>query len=109
MLFGKKDHLVGLDIGSRTVKVAEIVETKRGHSLKKFGMTDIAPGLIEDGTINDPELVAEAIREVFKSYNIKEQNVAISIGGYSVIVKKINVQTMAENQLQETIHFEAEQ
>ncbi len=109
MLFGKKDHLVGLDIGSRTVKVAEIVETKRGHSLKKFGMTDIAPGLIEDGTINDPELVAEAIREVFKPYNIKEQNVAISIGGYSVIVKKINVQTMAEDQLQETIHFEAEQ
>ncbi len=109
MLFGKKDHLVGLDIGSRTIKAAEIVETKRGHSLKKFGMTDIPPGLIEDGTINDPEAVAEAIREVFKSYNIKEQNVAISIGGYSVIVKKINVQTMAEDQLQETIHFEAEQ
>ncbi|MGD2271316.1 MAG: type IV pilus assembly protein PilM [Desulfobacterales bacterium] len=109
MLFGKKDHLVGLDIGSRTIKAAEIVSTKRGHSLKKFGMTDIPPGLIEDGTINDPEAVAEAIREIFKSFNIKEQNVAISIGGYSVIVKKINVQTMAEDQLQETIHFEAEQ
>jgi type IV pilus assembly protein PilM len=35
--------------------------------------------------------------------------VAVSIGGYSVIVKKINVQTMPEEQLQETIHFEAEQ
>jgi type IV pilus assembly protein PilM len=33
----------------------------------------------------------------------------VSIGGYSVIVKKINVQTMPEAQLQETIHFEAEQ
>ena len=109
MLFGKKDHLVGLDIGSRTIKIAEIMETKKGHSLKKIGMTDISPGLIEDGAINDPEVVAEAIRQLFKTYGVREQNVALSIGGYSVIVKKINVQTMDEEQLQETIHFEAEQ
>ena len=109
MIFGKREHLVGLDIGSRTIKAAEIVETKKGRSLKRFGMADIQPGLIEDGAINEPEEVAEAIKGLFKSYNLREKNVAISIGGYSVIVKKINVQTMAEDQLQETIHFEAEQ
>jgi type IV pilus assembly protein PilM len=109
MFLGKKEHLVGLDIGSRTIKAAEIIETKKGRGLKRFGMADIRPGLIEDGAINEPEEVAEAIKEVFKSYNIREKNVAVSIGGYSVIVKKINVQTMAEEQLQETIHFEAEQ
>ena len=109
MIFGKREHLIGLDIGSRTIKAAEIVETKKGRSLRRFGMADIQPGLIEDGAINEPEEVAEAIRGLFKSYNLREKNVAISIGGYSVIVKKINVQTMAEDQLQETIHFEAEQ
>ncbi len=109
MAFGKKGFLVGLDIGSRTIKAAEIIETKKGQVLEKFGLTDIAPGLIEEGTINDPEDVAESIRQLFKSYNIKQRNVALSIGGYSVIVKKINVQTMAEEQLQESIQFEAEQ
>jgi type IV pilus assembly protein PilM len=109
MLFGKKDHLIGLDIGSRTIKAAEIIESNKGRVLKRFGLTDIAPGFIEDGAINQPEEVAEAIRELFKSFNLREKNVAVSIGGYSVIVKKINVQTMAEDQLQETIHFEAEQ
>jgi len=109
MVFGKKDHLVGLDIGSRSIKAAEIVEGKRGPMLKHFGIVDIPHGAIEEGTINDPESVAESIQQLFKSYNIKESNVAVSIGGYSVIVKKINVQTMAEEQLQETIHFEAEQ
>jgi len=103
MAFGKKGSLVGLDIGSRTIKAAEIIETKKGQVLEKFGLTDIAPGLIEEGTINDPEDVAESIRQLFKSYNIKQRNVALSIGGYSVIVKKINVQTMAEEQLQESI------
>ena len=109
MAFGKKDHIIGLDIGSRSIKAAEITETKRGLSLTHFGIVDIAHGAIEEGNINDPETVAESIKQLFKSYNIKESNVAVSIGGYSVIVKKISVQTMDEEKLQETIHFEAEQ
>ena len=109
MAFGKKDNLVGLDIGSRSIKAAEITETKQGLTLKRFGIVDIAHGAIEEGTINEPDTVAESIKQLFKSYNIKESNVAVSIGGYSVIVKKITVPTMDEEKLQETIHFEAEQ
>jgi type IV pilus assembly protein PilM len=109
MILGKKDSLVGLDIGSRSVKVAEITETKNGRKLRRFGMADIPPGAIEDGAISDTETVAQVIRQLLKSASIKATNVALSIGGYSVIIKKINVQTMPEEQLQETIHFEAEQ
>jgi type IV pilus assembly protein PilM len=109
MFAGKRNRLVGLDIGSKTIKAAEVIEGKKGYTLSKFGMTDIAPGLIEDGTIKDPEAVAETIRNLFKTYGIKNHSVALSIGGYSVIVKKISVQNATEEQLQETIHFEAEQ
>ncbi len=109
MLFGKKTSLVGLDIGSRTIKAGEVIDTKSGYSLKNFATIDIAPGLIEEGIVKDPTVVADVIRQLFKENNIREQNVAISIGGYSVIVKKINVQTMSEQELTETIQFEAEQ
>jgi type IV pilus assembly protein PilM len=109
MAFGKKDHLIGLDIGSRSIKVAEIVETKSGTTLKNFGSIDIAHGAIEEGAINDPGAVSESLQQLLTSNGIKETNAAVSIGGYSVIVKKIIVQSMAEEQLQETIHFEAEQ
>lgn len=109
MLFTKKNDLVGLDIGSRTLKVAEVNETKVGPSLKSFAMLDIPPGLVEEGNIRDPEELANSIRQLFKTNNIKEQNVAISTGGLSVIVKKIDVPNMDEDQLQETISLEAEQ
>lgn len=109
MFFGKKDRLIGLDIGSRSIKAAEIADSKKGKSLERFGIIDIQPGLIEDGAIKDAEQVAETIRQLFKTYGIKGPNVAISVGGYSVIVKKINVQAMPEDQLQDTISFEAEQ
>ena len=109
MFFKKKTHLVGLDIGSSAIKAAEVIETKTENVLHNFGMLKIAPGLIEEGTIKDHDAVSAAIRELFSANNIKNKNVAISIGGYSVIVKKISVQTMTEDELQETIHFEAEQ
>ncbi|MDH4012222.1 MAG: pilus assembly protein PilM, partial [Desulfobacterales bacterium] len=63
MVLGKKESLVGLDIGSQTLKAAEISESKRGRELKRFGMTEIPHGAIEDGTINDPEAVADSIRQ----------------------------------------------
>jgi type IV pilus assembly protein PilM len=72
-------------------------------------MIDIDSGLIEEGSIREPEVVAGSIRQLYQSQGFREHNVAIAIGGYSVIVKKINVQTMSEEQLQESIHFEAEQ
>ena len=109
MLFGKKYNLVGLDIGSCTFKVGEIVDSKKGRSLKNFTMLDIPPGVIEEGTIREPDIAAQKIRELFKTAGIKEQNVAISIGGFSIIVKNITVQTMTEEELQETIQLEAEQ
>jgi type IV pilus assembly protein PilM len=111
MLFTKKNRLVGLDIGSRTIKASEISGLKNGDklTLKKFGIIDIPRGAIEEGNIKKPEEIADAIKQLFKTYDIREHNVAVSIGGYSVIVKKINVQTMTEEQLHETIQFEAEQ
>jgi type IV pilus assembly protein PilM len=109
MLFGKKNKLIGLDIGSRSIKAAVISEAKKGNTLERFGIAEIPPGIIEDGTIKDAEQVADTIRQLFKNYNFKGTNVALSVGGYSVIVKKINVQAVSEEQLQETISYEAEQ
>lgn len=106
----KKQSIIGLDIGSRTLKLGEIEREKQGHHrLKKFGMLDIPPGLIEDGALKEPSEIARFIRQLFKIFKVKEKNVAVAIGGFSIIVKPIVVQSMPEAQLQETIHFEAEQ
>jgi type IV pilus assembly protein PilM len=109
MVFGPKNQLVGLDIGSRTIKVAEVQEGKKGWALKKFGMIDIEPGAIGEGVVKNPQVVANAIRQLFQNNSIRLNKVAISIGGYSVIVKNITIQNMPEEQLYESINFEAEQ
>jgi type IV pilus assembly protein PilM len=109
MIFGKKDHLVGLDIGSSFIKVVELKVTGKGIGLHKFGMARIAPGTIAEGRIVDMEGLASEIRKLFKSQKIREKNVAISTGGHSVVIKTINISTRSEKQLHDTIYSEAEQ
>lgn len=108
-MFRKKDHLVGLDIGSSFIKVAELRSTGQGHVLHKFGMTRIATGSIVEGRIVDMKGLANDIRSLFKSQKIHEKNVAISTGGHSVVIKTINTTTRPGKELHDTIYSEAEQ
>ena len=109
MVFGKKDHLVGLDIGSSFIKVAELKATGKGYVLSKFGMTRIALGTIVDGRIVDMVSLSDDIRALFKSQKIREKNVAISTGGHSVVIKSINTSKRPDKELHATINSEAEQ
>jgi type IV pilus assembly protein PilM len=105
----KKTQLVGLDIGSHSVKLVEIDDSKRGLILKNFGIIGLPHNAIVEGSIKEMEIVSSAIRNLFKHLKIKNKNVATSISGYSVIVKKINVQRRDESELESTIQDEAEQ
>ena len=109
MIFGKKDHLVGLDIGAAFAKVAELKTTKKGRTLHKFGIAKIPEGMIQEGRIADTEGLAEIIRSLFKSQKIKEKNVAISTGGHSVVIKTINTSKVPDEELHRNIRAEAEQ
>jgi len=109
MAFNRKDHLVGLDIGSSAIKAAEIRISGKRKTLKKFGMMPVTPGAIVDGRIVDMPEVAGAIRTLFKSLKIREKKVAISTGGQSVVIKTINTDRVPEKELQKSIVAEAEQ
>ncbi len=109
MIFGKNDNLVGLDIGSSFIKVAEIKVAGKGHVLNKYGMIKIAPGSIVEGRIVDVDGLAKDIKTLFKSHKIREKNVAISTGGHSVVIKTIDIINKPEKELNETIYSEAEQ
>ncbi|MBF0202925.1 MAG: type IV pilus assembly protein PilM [Desulfamplus sp.] len=112
MIFNKKNHLVGLDIGTSYIKVAEVENSNKGPVFNKFGITSIPPGLIEDGQIIEMDELAQAIRTLFKTQNIKSKNIAISTGGSSVVVKTITMpssSSTSEQTLLESIRFEAEQ
>ncbi len=109
MLFGQKIP-VGLDIGAGTLKVAQVKDKRDGYELDVFDYLPLPPELIVDGSIIDSLRLVDAIKELIRKAKIKNKNVAISISGHSsVIVKMITVPEMTEEELEESIKFEAEQ
>jgi type IV pilus assembly protein PilM len=101
--------LVGLDIGSSAVKAIELKPAGKGYKVTSFGSEPVPPDSIVDGAIIDAAAVADSIRRLFESRNIKTKEVAASLSGNAVIVKKIAVPMMTEAELSESIYWEAEQ
>jgi len=101
--------VVGVDIGSHAVKVCQLKRTDKAYSVISIGSALLPEGAVDDGTLNEPEVVGAAIADLFKNLKIKSKKVGFSISGYSVIVKKVNLAVMDEAQLEQHILTEAEQ
>lgn len=101
--------LVGLDLGSSSIKAFMLKDSSKGFILEKFTLKPVVPDSIVDGSIMDSLSVQEAIKEVVAEMKIKGNNVATSISGHSVIVKTITTNMMTKEELKETIMIEAEQ
>ena len=101
--------LVGLDIGSSAVKAVELKAAGKGYKVTAFGAESVPPDSIVDGAIIDGAAVADAIRRLFDGNKIQTKDVAASLSGNAVIVKKITLPVMTEAELAESIYWEAEQ
>src|SRR3989304_2731856 len=80
-MFGSKD-LVGLDIGTHSIKLVRLKKGKKGFELLNFGIMPLPPETIVDETIEKPEVVANAIKNLFKMEKISTKEVVTArVGG----------------------------
>jgi type IV pilus assembly protein PilM len=109
VLFGRSRTLVGLDIGSSTVKAIELKPSGKSYRVTAIGVEPVPADSIVDGTIIDSGAVADVVARLFANKQFKSKDVAASLSGNSVIVKKITLPQMTEEELSECIYWEAEQ
>ncbi|MDQ3169926.1 MAG: pilus assembly protein PilM [Acidobacteriota bacterium] len=107
--FRRVRPVVGLDIGSSAVKAVELRPSGKGWKVSGWGVEPIPADSIVDGAIIDGTAVADAIRRLFDGRRLKGKQVAASLSGNAVIVKKITVPAMTEAELADSIVWEAEQ
>ena len=109
MLFSKSKTVLGLDIGSSSIKILELREGKNGYALQNFGVEPLPPETIVDSTIMNAPAVVNAIRKLMSTYQVKTKDVVTSISGHSVIIRKITMPMMTEDEVEGNIQWEAEQ
>jgi type IV pilus assembly protein PilM len=108
--FGSRS-MVGLDIGSSSVKAVELSAKGRGRGfeLTHVGVARLAPEAIVQGAFLNSSAIVDAIREAIDSAKIKSRQAAAAVCGHSVIVKKVSLPAMTREELDEQIRWEAEQ
>jgi len=105
---GKKVATFGLDIGSSSVKIVELVPGRTGYALKAFAMVDLPREAIAEGTIRQPGVVTDAIRECVQKAGVTSPAAVISISGRDSIVKRVPLPKVSSKELADAIYLEAE-
>jgi type IV pilus assembly protein PilM len=108
-LFSAKRQLLGLDIGSSAVKLIQMKENRGRYMLQKFAVKELEPEVIVDGTVMDEGRVVSSIKELLEETHTKLKQVAISISGHAVIIKKISLPPMPDEELEGQVKLAAEQ
>jgi type IV pilus assembly protein PilM len=108
--FGKTS-VIGLDIGSSSVKVVEISQKSRdkGFELLSLGQAELPSEAIVQGAFLNSTAIVDTIREAIEAGNVKGTDVVAAVSGHSVIVKRINLPSMSREELENQIQWEAEQ
>ena len=107
--FGKSKSIVGLDIGSSSVKAVECAVKSKGVEMVRVGVAKLPPEAIVQGAFLNSSAVVSAIQEAIDSAGIKSKQIATAVSGHAVIVKKISLPAMSREELDESIRWEAEQ
>jgi type IV pilus assembly protein PilM len=109
-LFGAKQKpFVGLDIGSSAVKAVELKKSKDTYELTSVGLEPLSPETVVDGAIIDALSVSSAIDRIYQNQKIKNKEVATSVSGHSVIIKKITLPMLEDDELYDQVYADAGQ
>lgn len=101
---------IGLDIGSSSVKLVQLKEKKGTFTLLSYGSAPLPPEAIVDGALMNSSAIVQAIQDLVAQHKVKgKKEVAIGVRGHSVIIKKIQLPKVTQEELDESIQWEAEQ
>jgi type IV pilus assembly protein PilM len=109
MRFGRTKPLIGIDIGSHAIKLVRLSRAGDSFQLLNLGLLPLPPDAVVDGVISDIPAVQARLQRLVTGEKIAERKVALALSGHSVIVKKIQIVQMSEEELANAMPYEAEQ
>lgn len=97
-MFGRSRSLLGLDIGTSSVKAIELSQDGDSYTVQGFGIMEMVPDV-------PPQ---EIVRELLSTFGIRCKRTCTSVSGRSVIVRYVTMLEMSNDELQSAIRFEAD-
>jgi type IV pilus assembly protein PilM len=107
---GAQAPLVGVDIGTSSVKLLQLAAAGSGYRVEAFAIEPLPEGAVSEGSIAEPEQVADAVKRALKRGDFKVKACAMAVTGSAVITKVINLPAeLSEEDIEGQIEVEAGQ
>lgn len=101
----KKENLVGLDIGSSSMKIAHFTDTKEGLRLTRAELREYKRSA--DGQVTDDEMLA-SLKAILGDINLKKTRFIVNIDSAETAIKKITAPYMPRKELTDGVKLEAD-
>ncbi len=101
-------RLIGLDIGTNAVRVAEL-EPGDPPRLISFGQVALPVGAMRDGEVVDPAAVTAAISRLWSELSLKKAPVRVGVATPRVLVRTVDLPTMSDDELAGALQFQAQE
>ncbi|MGB2691035.1 MAG: type IV pilus assembly protein PilM [Thermodesulfobacteriota bacterium] len=108
MLIGN-GGVLGIDIGSNSIKLVELEEIGTKYHLKNIGEALLDKGAIVNKVIENPEAISNALSRLIDDLEIESDDAAVSISGDPVLLKRVSLPYMTNAELKKSIKWEIEQ
>ncbi len=100
---------LGLDIGTSSVRAAEVSAKTEPPTLARFASVPLPRGAVVGGEIAEPDSVAVALKELVAKGRFSVRQTAIGIANQKVVVRQIDMPAMEEEELKGALQFQAQE
>lgn len=100
--------IIGLDLGSTSIKVAQLSKAPDGYRIQKLSVRPTPALAVKDGTIADPGAIAEEVKEIVRQNAVSLKQVISAVSGQPVVIRTITMTNMTQRELKNSIKYEAE-
>lgn len=103
----KLSSAIGVDLGSRYIKVAEVKLQGRQPVVTALGIAETPEGAVDHMGVHDPKAVGAVLKQLMASSGCSSGDVVLSLSGQgSVLVRTLEVPTMNDGELKQHMDWE---
>ena len=104
-----RNKAVGLDIGTRTVSVAEVSTRGGSPTVTDFAQAELPQGAVREGEVIDPEAVAATIKTAMGETSIRDKRVLLGVANQRVVVRQVTLPYLPEEEMRQSLAFQVQE
>ncbi|MFI5911459.1 type IV pilus assembly protein PilM [Dactylosporangium sp. NPDC051541] len=99
-------NLIGLDIGTVSIRAAETSNSKDGPIISNFGHILLPPGVVQNGAVQDEPAVTAALKQLWSTFKFRSRKVALGVTHQQIVVRETTVANLPAKEMRKALPFQ---